>query len=108
MAGRADFWSAAGDDGGSATHVQLALADAEQLAAAGLVVLFSLLSPAIAILGCKGPLTNTDQRQLSLSHHLWQVRRRPVGVVDDLVVGPVESPTCPRGSAVVGAWTGGG
>ena len=39
MAGRADFWSAAGDDGGSATHVQLALADAEQLAAAGLVVL---------------------------------------------------------------------
>ena len=44
MAGRADFWSAAGDDGGSATHVQLALADAEQLAAAGLVVLVAGLA----------------------------------------------------------------
>ena len=43
MAGRADFWSAAGDDGGSATHVQLALADAEQLAAAGLVVLVVIM-----------------------------------------------------------------
>ena len=43
MAGRADFWSAAGDDGGSAAHVQLALADAEQLAAAGLVVLVVIM-----------------------------------------------------------------
>ena len=43
VAGRADFWSAAGDDGGSATHVQLALADAEQLAAAGLVVLVVIM-----------------------------------------------------------------
>ena len=63
----------------------------------------------LAHLGCKGPLANTDQRQLSLSrpgvqgHHLWQVRRLPGGVVDDLVVGPVDSPTCPRGSVVVGA-----
>ena len=58
----------------------------------------------LAHLGCKGPLAYTDQRQLSLSrpraqgHHLW-----PIGVVDDLVVGPVDRPTCPRGSAVVGA-----
>ena len=43
VVGRADFWSAAGDDGGSATHVQLALADAEQLAAAGLVVLVVIM-----------------------------------------------------------------
>ena len=43
VAGRADFWSAAGDDGGSATYVQLALADAEQLAAAGLVVVMVIM-----------------------------------------------------------------
>ena len=48
MAGRADFWSAAGDDGGSAAHVQLALADAEQLAAAGLVVIVVIMRVRIA------------------------------------------------------------
>ena len=52
-------------------------------------------------------LTDTDQRKLSLSrltvelHHLRQVQRVHRHRVQDLVVGPVDRPSGPRGRCVV-------
>jgi len=95
---------------GSAADVELAFTDAEQLTASNL---FSFLPPAVTVLGCKGPLADTDQGKLPIPHHLllaqlhhhlllglgqlhhlWQVQR-VARRVHDLVVGPVDGPAGP-------------